>query len=86
NCTAPRHIASLTTALRGATGTPTVAYPNPGEPHAADTKRWLPPEHPFDLAHAASGWVELGARAVGGCCRTGPGDISRLRRQLLGSR
>ena len=46
-------------------------------------KRWLAAETAPDLAAAAPGWVELGARVVGGCCRTGPGEIRALRQRLL---
>lgn len=83
NCTAPRHIASLIAILRKVDVGPIVVYPNSGESYDAEAKRWLPGEHRQDLADNAARWVEMGARIVGGCCRTKPRDIRRLRRRLL---
>ncbi len=83
NCTAPRHIASLIAILREVDVGPIVVYPNSGESYDAEAKRWLPGEHQLDLADNAGRWVEMGARIVGGCCRTKPRDIRRLRRRLL---
>ena len=84
NCTAPRHVGTLITALRQVTARPIVVYPNSGERYDAAAGRWLPGDERPDLVAAAPGWVELGARAVGGCCRIGPDQIRRLRRRLLG--
>ncbi|MFQ5350146.1 MAG: homocysteine S-methyltransferase family protein, partial [Thermoanaerobaculia bacterium] len=83
NCTAPRYIGSLITTLREVMAKPIVVYPNSGERYDAAGKRWLPDESPADLAAGAGEWVRLGAGIVGGCCRTGPADIRRLRRLLL---
>ena len=86
NCTAPRHIASLIAIVREvAAGTPIVVYPNSGESYDGVAKQWLPGEHPLDLAGASAGWVEMGALIIGGCCRTKPRDIRRLRHRLLAS-
>ena len=84
NCTAPRHLPSLIAALRRVTSKPIVAYPNSGERYDAGSKRWRPGERVTELADSAVGWVERGASIIGGCCRTGPEDIRRLRRALLG--
>ena len=83
NCTAPRHIASLIAILCEVNVGPIVVYPNSGESYDAEAKRWLPGEHHLDLADDTARWVEMGARIVGGCCRTKPRDIRRLRRRLL---
>ena len=48
-------------------------------------RTWLA-EHYQDqpsLAEAAPAWVALGAKIVGGCCRTGPREIRALRRRLI---
>ena len=79
-----RHIEALIGRVREATAKPIVVYPNSGERYDGGEKRWVPEERPVDLAEAAVGWVELGARLIGGCCRTGPGEIRRLRHRLLG--
>jgi homocysteine S-methyltransferase len=78
NCTAPRHIAGLLRAARSATRKPLVAYPNSGEVYCADDGSWRPGEAEPPLAELARGWVALGARLLGGCCRTTPEDIREL--------
>ena len=82
NCTAPRHVGPLIAAVRRATAKPIVVYPNSGETYDPRRKRWRADERSEALA-AAAAWVELGARLVGGCCRTGPAEIRDLRRRLL---
>jgi homocysteine S-methyltransferase len=86
NCTAPRFVSSLIGEVRSATTKPIVVYPNSGEGWDPEQRRWLAaPEPSPTLADAAPHWRRLGARLIGGCCRTGPGDIAALRRRLLGS-
>lgn len=36
--------------------------------------------------HPARAWVEAGASAVGGCCRTGPSDVRHIRAAFAGPR
>lgn len=84
NCTAPRFVDELVGRLGERVGKPLVAYPNSGEGWDAESRRWTPAAGEPALADAAPGWVERGARLVGGCCRTRPSDIDRLRRRLLG--
>ena len=84
NCTAPRLLPSLIRELAGVTGKPIVVYPNAGEEFDADTRAWRPGEAPVDFAVEAPRWALAGARLIGGCCRTGPDDIRRLRRALVG--
>jgi homocysteine S-methyltransferase len=83
NCTAPAHLARLIPAVRRGTAKPIVVYPNSGEHYDAATGRWLPGDCAPRLADGAAEWVALGARLVGGCCRTGPGEIRELRQRLL---
>ena len=85
NCTAPGHLARLIPTVRRATSKPVVAYPNSGERYDAAAGRWLPGEPAPHLADGAAEWVALGARLVGGCCRTAPHDIRELRQRLLGA-
>jgi homocysteine S-methyltransferase len=59
---------------------PLVAYPNSGEIWDAARRAWtgtagLP-------AGAAARWFALGARLIGGCCRTGPAMIRAVREAL----
>ncbi len=85
NCIAPRHAQGLIDRLRHATSKPIVVYPNSGEAWDAVAKRWIEEAPSFDLVAAGEGWLAAGARLIGGCCRTGPGDVARLRRRLLGT-
>ncbi len=83
NCTAPRHISSLLGRAGAETGKPLVAYPNSGETWDAAGRRWIGAHDRCDLAASAPEWLELGARLIGGCCRTTPADIRRLRTKLI---
>lgn len=82
NCTAPRYILSLVKSIRTVTAKPIVVYPNSGEVYDANRKRWFGNVDPTDLADAARGWYQAGARLMGGCCRTRPEHIRRLRQEL----
>ncbi len=84
NCTAPRHVPGLIARLRAATPKPLAVYPNSGEAWDAAAKRWCERPAGIDFGAASVAWRRAGARLVGGCCRTGPDDVRRIRRNLLG--
>jgi homocysteine S-methyltransferase len=79
NCTAPQFVASLVAIAASRTSKPIVAYPNSGERFDAATLCWRGGAHPTTLADHAGQWYRLGARLIGGCCRTTPADIRALR-------
>jgi homocysteine S-methyltransferase len=79
NCTAPQHIAPLLRQMRGRTAKPLLAYPNSGEIYDATTKGWSEIHETRAFADAAPEWHAAGARLIGGCCRTQPGDIAALK-------
>lgn len=79
NCTAPEHIDSLLQSVRSL-HTPRVVYPNSGEQWVAGENRWA---GQGCRGLTAEWWYRLGARLLGGCCRTGPEDIRRMRAELL---
>lgn len=91
NCVPLELVAPALGALRSATRTPLIAYPNTGESYDPVSKTWGPAgatggsagsggrELP-SLAAEADAWRGLGARIVGGCCRTTPRDIAALAR------
>ena len=83
NCTAPRFLPDLIASARRATSKPIVVYPNSGETWDPTRKKWSGTRSPIDFADAARAWVDGGARLVGGCCRTGPDHIRRIRARLL---
>ncbi|HLF31797.1 MAG TPA: homocysteine S-methyltransferase [Xanthomonadales bacterium] len=79
NCTAPQHVAALLRSVPEHTH-PLLAYPNSGETWVASEHRWVG-QGSGSLDPAA--WCQAGARLIGGCCRTGPEDIARVRSSLL---
>ena len=83
NCTRPEYVGSLLRRMRSHTGKPLLAYPNSGEHYDQDAKRWLGHADSASFAQQAHDWYAAGARLIGGCCRTTPPDIRRLREGLL---
>lgn len=79
NCTPPRFISSLLRRASAEIAKPLVVYPNSGEIWDAPARRWTGAEDRCDLGSAARDWFELGARLIGGCCRTTPADIRSVR-------
>lgn len=86
NCVAPELVPELVAALAARTDKPVVAYPNAGGAYDAARKRWtdVPPATAASSGHPARRWIEAGASAVGGCCRTGPEEIARIRAAVAG--
>ena len=82
NCIAPRMAGALLKTAGRVTRKPLVIYPNSGERWDAQARRWVDGEGEFDFAAAAPQWHKLGARLIGGCCRTTPETISAIRRAL----
>jgi homocysteine S-methyltransferase len=82
NCTAPRHIEALIAELRAATQVPILVYPNSGERYDQASRTWSGTRDPVDFARAALRWRDAGASILGGCCRTGPEHIRRMREAL----
>jgi homocysteine S-methyltransferase len=83
NCTAPRHVEALLQNAQGVTAKPLLAYPNSGERWDAAAHCWLPGTGEANFAEAGARWYAAGARLIGGCCRTGPGEIAALRARLV---
>ena len=84
NCTAPKHAEGLLKGARAATRKPLVCYPNSGARWDSAAGKWVAGSGVVDFAACASVWKAAGAQLIGGCCRTSPEDIRRLRRSLLG--
>jgi homocysteine S-methyltransferase len=83
NCVPPSRVPALLARARSATTKTLAAYPNSGEVYDAGEKRWRAGTAWDDPAAAAPGWRARGASVLGGCCRTGPETIRRMRRALL---
>ena len=82
NCTPPKYVRDLLGSVSGETGKPLLAYPNSGECYVAGDNTWLPGQADGSLTGMAAQWRRLGARIIGGCCRTGVADIAELSRLL----
>jgi homocysteine S-methyltransferase len=83
NCVPPSLVSGLIGSVAHATDKPIVVYPNSGEEWNATSKTWFGIADPVDFGQAAREWYELGARVIGGCCRTGPEHVRAIREALL---
>lgn len=82
NCTPPRFVESLLAGARGVTDKPLLCYPNSGEGWDASARCWVTGSGVTDFGRPARLWRDAGAQLLGGCCRTGPDDIRRIRESL----
>ncbi len=85
NCVPPERVGPLLDVVRSVSTKPVVAYPNSGDRYDPLTGTWRPGAAAF-APGAVNEWRARGARVVGGCCRVGPADISRMRSALLQER
>jgi homocysteine S-methyltransferase len=83
NCTSPQFISSLITEARKGTEKPVIVYPNLGERYDSEHRIWVGAPPLIDWEQASIEWARLGANGIGGCCRVGPQEISKMRRQLV---
>lgn len=82
NCSSPSVYPSFLQGLRNYSQKPLVTYPNSGEVYDGASQTWTKdPDHSHTLLENTLEWQKLGAKVVGGCCRTRPSDI-----QILSSR
>lgn len=84
NCTEPDGLATAIEVASKASGKPVIAYPNSGEGWDAEARAWTGRSSSGSgfSESAVHGWLDAGARMVGGCCRVGPDVIADLARQL----
>ena len=83
NCTPPAFATSLIQALRRAVPNKAIlAYPNSGETYHSSDNSWSGTACDFDNAFNVRDWQDAGAKLIGGCCRTGPENISAIRNLL----
>lgn len=79
NCTPPQYIESLITIAKPITNKIIMVYPNKGETYNPVKKVWEPLNGCFNhFITDARLWLAAGAKAIGGCCRTGPIEIQQL--------
>jgi homocysteine S-methyltransferase len=84
NCTPPFVAAALLESAAAERTVPFVVYPNSGETYHAPTGSWHGTPAGDWLEPCLARWLAAGARGVGGCCRTTPGTVRRIRRLLAG--
>ena len=77
NCVDPALVTSLVRTIAAGTQKPIVVYPNSGEVWNAGTQCWEGTATRFTTY--LDEWIDAGASWLGGCCRTTPADIRRVR-------
>ena len=82
NCTPPHLIAPLLQSVRDAGEKPFVVYPNAGSIWDAKSKQWRGEESAESIPRLVDRWYDLGARVIGGCCRTTPDTVRLIRERL----
>jgi homocysteine S-methyltransferase len=84
NCVAPHLVDPLLARMHEATSLPLVVYPNAGETWDPVAREWRGTPDVFDPARDVPRWIGLGARWIGGCCRTTPATIEAIRAAVGG--
>ncbi|MEZ5992547.1 MAG: homocysteine S-methyltransferase [Planctomycetota bacterium] len=80
NCVAPSRVGSFIDQCSWVNDfTPIIVYPNSGEGWDAANRCWIGENDADHFTEHAREWIKAGANIIGGCCRTGPEHISRLR-------
>jgi homocysteine S-methyltransferase len=82
NCTPPQLMAPLLESAGDSGEKPFVVYPNAGSSWDAKTKQWSGEEAGESIPRLVDRWCDLGARVIGGCCRTTPDTIRGIRERL----
>jgi len=83
NCTPPEFVLPLIDEAKAAAPDKAiVVYPNSGETFHAEDNSWSGQACDLDNDFNVDAWYAAGAKLIGGCCRTGPQDISSIRRRL----
>ncbi|XP_010556372.1 PREDICTED: homocysteine S-methyltransferase 1-like [Tarenaya hassleriana] len=84
NCSPPQFIENLILRFSKSTTKAIIVYPNSGEVWDGRAKRWLPSkcfgDDKFEIF--ATKWRDLGAKLIGGCCRTTPSTIEAVSKVL----
>ncbi|KAI8808528.1 Homocysteine S-methyltransferase [Cladochytrium replicatum] len=92
NCTKPQYVSDLlrpakhTMDAMGLSDKTLFCYPNSGETWDDNKRGWVRTkgEEDVQLSDWALEWINLGATAVGGCCRTNAKHILRLAERIAG--
>lgn len=82
NCIALDKVSGTLKTLARLTDRPLLVYPNSGEQYDPITKTWISRNNKLALVDHVDEWLRLGAKMIGGCCRTGPQDIAQIADKL----
>ncbi|ESW25441.1 hypothetical protein PHAVU_003G036100 [Phaseolus vulgaris] len=84
NCAPPHFIESLICTFKQLTKKAIIVYPNSGGVWDSKAKKWQLPKvfNDDDFGFNATRWRDLGAKIIGGCCRTTPSTIQILSNAL----
>lgn len=82
NCIALDKVGAALMTLKRLTDKPLLVYPNSGEQYDPITKTWITRSDKQTLVDHIDEWLALGAKLIGGCCRTGPQDIIQIAEKL----
>lgn len=78
NCAPLSVVTEAIKVLRANTQKPIIVYPNSGETYDPETKTWHGSESCNELDLKSEEWYQVGARLIGGCCRTTPHHIEEI--------
>jgi len=79
NCSPPEFISPVLESLDSELKKNFAVYPNSGEHYHTDCSCWEDDPSASDYRRLAEDWYNKGAALIGGCCRTGPGDIMKIK-------
>ncbi|XP_077284206.1 betaine-homocysteine S-methyltransferase-like isoform X2 [Arctopsyche grandis] len=86
NCVNPTYVSKLCKGINEGRNEknliPLVVYPNSGEKYVTELGWTDSPDILKPLHAYVDEWVALGARYIGGCCRTQPEDIISIKREV----
>ena len=82
NCVPPNWVSPLLKSAQGKVDKPFVVYPNGTSGWDAQNNCWLPLQKGNELEALAVEWRDLGAIMIGGCCKTTPLTISKIKAAL----
>ena len=85
NCVAPDLVLPLLDRLGSLTSKRRIVYPNAGGQWNRSSRCWEGEEDLKGFVSMSQVWRQLGADAIGGCCRTTPDYIKRMKKAIGGS-
>ncbi|WP_281165595.1 homocysteine S-methyltransferase [Liquorilactobacillus sicerae] len=85
NCTDLLQITPALQTLKKSSIKPLIVYPNNGDQYDPITKKWQSKHLSPKFSSLAPQWEKNGARIIGGCCRTTPGEIAAIAQAVANS-